>query len=843
MKFARIFHGRQLMKKSLFLLALFPLLIGCSKLLDKFSRNSESGTKVTFTTKNASLLTATMAGGIMVYAERNEDFYRASVKMDDEDDFSATLTLPNGSYDFTAVGWATAGLTGNPKCGFNIQPSGAVVLGGNPVTVTIDITTANCANNFYGSEPVYRTGSSFNSFDLKFCDAGVDVSGYSGSQNCDQTRESVRFIKGRTTSGIGAGGEGYPDPTTNRMVFIGDPYSSSRKELFSVNLNGTGTKRESGQSTQGSFNVLALDKAANSAKVAFIANKDNASYEIFISDLGSGNPTKISGSMTSPGTAYGVKKMKVNSTGTHILFVGDMDTTGIFEVYSVNISTGTRVKLNPTVSSGTGVKDASGYWLMEVSPDGNSVAWVASESSATIKALYSASVTGAAGSGVKLSGGSPQATFEVFDFVFTYNSAKMVWSGNYAAAGSRELFVADTNSGNSSQQISVSSTGSGVNSRPFVSKDSLVVVYSGDTTALPTQFSIYSADLSVASPFNRTKIHTAGVSGTFIYNLKFNSDNTKVAYYSDAPAAGTYKIFSATIGSADSHVDRSHASAATLPYQTGGGGGQDDPIQITSDGRVFYKGGVTGTPNDHGVYEFSLSNGAAATLVSQAHAANRVVPTFSLGLGKLFFPFDLTTDDVNKLFYFTPGSAPITEIPVIGSLLSSVKGVFIPRAGETLSSYPNGIALGGYAPGSSLEDMYFIPDYTNSSGLTKLSHIYNQASGSGKFQIHFLEYTSDPSGNLISFSPAISSQCLNGPSTDGQAKSLLSDSILFPAGDGSNDSPFAVAIDIYPLATNCSGTPQRILLPNGIAAPNTSSSASKLRLTDMGSTPVLFIKD
>jgi hypothetical protein len=149
----------------------------------------------------------------------------------------------------------------------------------------------------------------------------------------------------------------------------------------------------------------------------------------------------------------------------------------------------------------------------------------------------------------------------------------------------------------------------------------------------------------------------------------------------------------------------------------------------------------------------------------------------------------------------------------------------------------------GTEPVSSLEDIYFLSDYTNASGLTKISHIYNQASVSGKFQIHFLEYYSDPAGNLASYSPAISTQCLDGYATDGLGRSLSGDSIQFPVCDGTNDSPFAVVIDIYPLATNCSGTAQRIVFPNGIASPSTSSNPSKLSLTDMGSTPVLFIKD
>ncbi len=831
------------MKFRWILLLLTPLFFGCSNFLEKFSRSDASTTTVSFSTKNASLLSATLPGGIMVYAEREQDYFKASVKMDNEDDF-VTLTLPNGSYEFLAVGWPTAGLTGNPKCGYHIQPAGTVNLNGNPVMVTIDLTNANCDDDFFAPTPNFRTGSVFNPMELKFCNTHVDISGFSAGQLCDQTRESTRFVKGRTSGGIGAGGEGFFDPTTSRVVYQGDPHVANRKEVFSVDFDGIGTVKESGTSTQGTFSVTDVRGVPGKGKVVFSANKDSTSVELFISDIGQANPSKISGALASPGAAFGVKAFKVNSTGTHVIFVGDMDTTGIYEVYSVNISTGARTKLNPTVSAGTGVKDSTGYWLMEVSPDGNSVAWVSTSTSATIKALYSASVTGAAGSGVKLSGTAPQANFEVNSLEFTYDSAKVVWSGDYGTDNIVELFVATTNDDDSSLLISdVPGTG-GVMGRPFLSKNSLKIVYAADLNGFNNQRSVFSADLSVASPFNRTQIHTISAVNTNLYNLQFNSDSTKVAYFSDAITPGTYKIYSATIGSAGSQVDRSHTTAASMPFQTGGGGGSGDPIQITSDGRVFYKGALTANPSDYGIYEFSLGDALAATLKSQAHSAGREVPSFHLGFGKLFFPFDLTTDSIYQLFYFTPGSAPISEMSVLSSELNSVKSIFIPKEShETLPSYPNAMAIAGFPSGGTLEELYFLPDYTNPSALTKVSHIYEQASGAGKFQIHFLEYVTDPAGNIVSYSPAISSACLDGPATDGGARSLSADSIRFPSGDGIDDSPFAMAIDVFPEAIDCSGSPERIIFRNGLASPSTSNLAGKLRLTNSGSTPVLFIKD
>lgn len=825
------------------LLFLTPVLFGCSNFLEKFSRSDSNTTTVSFTTQNASLLSATLPGGIMVYAEREQDYFKAAVKMDDEDDF-VTLNLPNGSYEFLAVGWPTAGLTGNPKCGYHIQPAGVVNLNGNPVTVTIDLTSADCDDDFFAPSPDFRTGSVFNSIELKFCNAHVDISGFSAGQLCDQTRESTRFVKGRTASGIGAGGEGFFDPTTLRMVYQGDPHVANRKEVFSVDIDGIGTVKESGTSTQGAFSVTDIRGVPGKGKVVFSANKDSTSVELFISDVGVGNPTKISGALASPGAALGIRTFKVNSSGTHVVFVGDMDTTGIFEVYSVNLTSGVRTKLNPTITAGTGVKNNAGYWLMELSPDGNSVAWAATTTSATLKAIYSASVTGAAGSGVKLSGTAPQANFEVSHLEFTHDSSKVVWVGDYGTDNINEIFVANTNDDDSSQLISTTPGTGGVFGRPYVSKNSLKIVYAADINGSNNQYSIFSADLSVATPFNRTQIHTISSVNTNLYNLQFNSDSSKVAYFSDAVTPATYRIYSATIGTANSQVDRSHATAANMPFQTGGGGGSGDPIQITSDDRVFYKGALTAFPSDHGIYEFSLGDGAAATLKSQAHSTGREVSGFNLGYGKLFFPFDLTTDNIHQLFFFTPGSAPITELSVLNSKLGSVKGIHIPKESyEIIPGYPNAMAIAGFPPTGTLEELYFLPDYNNPSDLRKITHMYEQASGIGKFQIHFLEYRTDPAGNIVTYSPGISTSCLNGPATDGSGRSLAPEAIRFPSGDGIDDSPFAIAIDIYPEAMNCSGAPDRIIFRNGLASPATSSAPSKVRLTNSGSTPVLFVKD
>jgi hypothetical protein len=823
-------------------LVILPFLFGCSKFLEKFSRSDSSTTQVSFTTQNAGLLTATLPGGILVYAEREQDFLKASLKLDDEND-SSILNLPNGTYEFLAVGWPSPGLTGNPKCGFHIQPGGPVALTGAPVTVTIDLTNANCDDDYFAPSPTYRTGSTFNFFEFKFCNAFVDISGFTGTNICDQTRESVRFIKGRTGTGVGAAGEGFPDPTVLRMVYQADPHVPNRKEVFSVDFDGVGTVKESGTSTQGSFSVDTIQSVPGEGKVIFSANKDSTSRELFISDVGVGNPTKISGALASPGAAYGIKSFRVNSTGTHVVFVGDMDTTGIFEVYSVHLDSGVRTKLNPTVSSGTGVKDNSGYWLMDVSPDGNSVAWVATSTSASVKAMYSASVSGGAGSGVKLSGTVPQVNFEVMDFSFTHDSAKVVWSGDYTTDNISEIYVANTNDDDSSQIINEAPGTFGVKGKILVAKDSLDIIYIADRNGFNNQFSVYSADLGVASPFARTRIHTITSTNSNIHNLKFNDTETKVAYFSDAAVPGTYKIYSATLGSTDSHVDRSHTSAASMPFEIGGGGGGDGPIQITTDDRVFYRGSLTGGVADLGIYEFSLGDSALATLKSQAHSTSREVPSFTLGYGKLFFPFDLTTDNIHQLFYFTPGSAPISELSVLGGNLGSVKGVFIPKGSDTLPGYPNAMAIAGFASGTTLEDLFFLPDYNNPSDLRQISHSYHQTSGIGKFQIHMLEYRTDPAGNIFYSTPAISSACLDGPTVDGSGRSLSVEAIRFPTGDGLDDSPFAAAIDIFPEAEDCSGSPQRLVFRNGIAAPATSNAPNKLRLTNSGSTPVLFIKD
>src|SRR5690606_25487856 len=151
--------------------------------------------------------------------------------------------------------------------------------------------------------------------------------------------------------------------------------------------------------------------------------------------------------------------------------------------------------------------------------------------------------------------------------------------------------------------------------------------------------------------------------------------------------SGFYEIFSATVGGAGTAINRSHASAQTMPYTTTGGGG-NPPIQITSSGRVVYRGSDTTNAADFSVYEFNLADASVGTVASHSRVANMSVVDFSTGLGKTFFAIDQAVDEIFQLFSLVPGTAGQTEIGVLGPNLYSISEVHIMKPGEGVPALP-----------------------------------------------------------------------------------------------------------------------------------------------------------
>lgn len=795
-----------------------------------------------------SLSTTALDGGIMIYAKRTSDqFVKSTVIPNSSSNPPEPFVLPNGSYEFSAVGWGSSGMVGQPKCGYDTS-AGPISLSGQDATITISLDDATCSTSFFNQNPDFANGGSINELDLYFCGEDVDTSAFVGGNDCTSGKESSRLL-----SGLDSGHAGIDrvelDSHTNRMVYSSAQHTSSRIELFSVDINGVAVKQSGVPSDPAFFDVNKFEVVPNSGKVVFMATTASGGIkELFISTIGSQGATKIS---QNPGALTGLKDFSV--AGNYVVYAAEMETVGEIEVYSVNLNTlAAPVKLSDSAPAGTGVFQSGGYYLFDTTPNNTHVIFAGYFDSATVRKLYKAPVNGAANSATLMHTAPTNPTFEVNQFKITDDGLKIIWIGDFYTESLFELYMSQITDGPAStpEKISSAVAGTAVQNEFFLSDDTTKIAFSQDET-MPDRYDLYTADIGTTSLSNVTMVHSTGSNTSDYLLLKFNEDKTKIVYLSDQITNGTYKIFSATVGDDASEIDRSHTNY-TITAPTPGDG--ETYFLITPDDMVITKADDSVvSPGFDSLYKFSLANGSPATLFSQPRAANLDVKDFVFGDGKLFYIIDDLVDDDYEIFKSDIGLTSYERISIPTSPdLTGIKGLHFNGANsehpnDYLAGFPKALFVISKPPGSaSIHDMYAFTDYTNPSTFRRVTKNYSPPGGpgAGRFKFSLLKYESSASGNLSTSSNGISSSCLAGPTIDGDAISLFTDhGIYMPSGSGGGSGPFAMALDIFPSAYDCNGSPHRIIFPHGLSSYGSSPASAKIKYVLNSGDPAFYIND
>lgn len=126
-----------------------------------------------------------------------------------------------------------------------------------------------------------------------------------------------------------------------------------------------------------------------------------------------------------PITTYDVQDFLISQDSSTVVFRGDMDTDGIFELYSVPIGGGSVTKLNQTFVSG-GTINGLPVPLYDISPDSSMVVFGADAVVSGRKELYSVPIGG--GSVVKLSPNVPSTSDDVWYFKISPDSSQVVYT-------------------------------------------------------------------------------------------------------------------------------------------------------------------------------------------------------------------------------------------------------------------------------------------------------------------------------------------------------------------------------------------------------------------------------
>ena len=137
--------------------------------------------------------------------------------------------------------------------------------------------------------------------------------------------------------------------------------------------------------------------------------------------------------------------LEVSPDGQNVLFIGDYDTAGKNELYSVPIAGGTPTKINDELHFAGDVRSFA------ISPDGNSVAYAAAQTVGSSNELFFKSIDGT-GTSVRISDAAPANTggYDVSNgtgpgnIAFSPDSQTVYYLGDMTNSGAMDLYAVDT---------------------------------------------------------------------------------------------------------------------------------------------------------------------------------------------------------------------------------------------------------------------------------------------------------------------------------------------------------------------------------------------------------------
>ena len=173
------------------LFLLFPLLLFSCGYIDKKFGRSQGYSQVTIQqSRNQGLNTSSILnGGLIVYAVK-EDGSRKAASLSNENG-SLTITLPNGSYQFYAVGWPKVGLESSPPA-YNLRCAtiGPLALTGQSTTVSLTMNSSNCASSSAFASSNAKAGGTIPNLQFVNCAPTNNVNVGSAGGNCEPTKGS-----------------------------------------------------------------------------------------------------------------------------------------------------------------------------------------------------------------------------------------------------------------------------------------------------------------------------------------------------------------------------------------------------------------------------------------------------------------------------------------------------------------------------------------------------------------------------------------------------------------------------------------------------------------------------
>jgi hypothetical protein len=575
-----------------------------------------------------------------------------------------------------------------------------------------------------------------------------------------------------------------------------------------------------------------------------------------------------------PGSAQGVREYRISSDGSYIVFTSDAGTTGKFELYSVPLG-GTTYPA-PTKISGTLISTSAGIynctscgnghkWTFEISPSTNNPFVIYSSEQNTVGQhdLYIASLSGgpvasssstingtgmgSVPTGTKITGAEIGSTAYIDSIGFTFDGSHVMYhaSTNLPA---QAIYSIDLSYNSVASTITTSAPNTiAANSAvgPFFSfsKSHTLAVYFVEPSSL---VEAHIVDLANPGSTNFGLV-TFSAAEPNVTNAKFALNDAAVVFGSLTGSLVPIHVFSTNTNPTGNFTGVTVTDYSSLldgttkklyPSKPSGG----DFFVLDNGGNNLLFASDSGATGIVKLYWASINTSGTNTSTDVSGtgvvAAGNSVSSYTFsGDGTIYFSAGINVASHPELY-----SSSMVASPTINRLNSST------YAGDITE-------IGGNPPGStsklffkahslanpSISEGWFY-DPSGSTPFVELTPLTDgSTSGLGRVRVSVMNY--GPGG--ASPTPAFSSTCVGYPSGSSDGSPIYDpatpNGIRVPVGPaGTGTSPFAVAVDVYPLATSCSGSFVRYLFPSGIL---NGTPGKQSNLQGNGSQLTLFLSD
>ena len=324
-------------------------------------------------------------------------------------------------------------------------------------------------------------------------------------------------------------------PDGKTVVYIGDQDTDDITELYSVPVGGgTVTKLSPNTLTTTREVLFTRMISADSSTVVYLGDQNtNGVNELFSVPIGGGTVTRLNKPLPSGG-GVGLFGIELTPDGSRVIYSADQDTNNVHEIFSVPIGGGTVTKLNSTLVSGGSVFE------FQVSPDSSTVVYRGDQDTARIDELFAVPVGG--GTPIKVS--APGAN--LFFYEISADSSTVVYQTSTGGTGVDELFSAPIGGGTVTQLNGPLAVGETVGYFEL-SEDSSTVIYSTglfDADEVPST-GLYSVPIN-----GGTVIRLSGpfAEGSGVSGAEISPDSSTVVYESDQETAGVRELYIVPIG-------------------------------------------------------------------------------------------------------------------------------------------------------------------------------------------------------------------------------------------------------------------------------------------------------